>query len=296
MIEKKPKVLLSTDIAGFASNFSVMEKLYAAALPALSNQLLVEMIAWGHLTKKAITQAPFKTVGIHGQVGLPSHEPRIERPILWVTSKLMKSTKELTQLPEDHPLMAESDYLLIHEPEADREGTTLMLQQFSEKPSGKHVLIENILRPGSLKKAKLHVYEIDTVNGSAGLMIDLVHLMKEVIGEQSAFANLKDLSQRQFDEAWKKTLELTRDMLGQIARSGLHLPIGVNSDSLPVTKMRKHHWQDLAVLLKEARHNVEWIVLENQQSNPALILSRDIPQIADRNERITKMLAEYEVI
>jgi hypothetical protein len=296
MTEKKPKVLVSTDIGGLVSDLSVVEKVYAAALPALQGQLLAEVIAWRHLSEKAVKNAPFKTTGIHGQVGIPSHEPGIEKPIMWTTGHLMQSTKDLIQLPEDHPLAAESQYLLIHEPEADREDSIIYLQRYSEKPSRKHVLIENILRPGSLKKAKLHVYEIDAVGGSAGMMIDLVHLMKEIIGEESAFANLKDLGQHQFDSTWKKTLELTRDMLGQIARSGIHLPIGVNSDSLPIAKMRKHHWQDLATLLKETRENVEWIVLENQQANPLFTSKREIPKIADRNQRIASMLAEYGVI
>ncbi len=70
----------------------------------------------------------------------------------------------------------------------------------------------------------------------------------------------------------------------------------MNGDSLPLEIMSNHHWRDFAWLIKNLNENIWWLTLENQQSETVRIREKSIPQVAERNKKITAMLAENEVL
>jgi hypothetical protein len=295
----KPEVLVSSDAVGIFGNLEQLSQIYSKALPLLgTDQLAIEMLAWRHTLIRNKFSHPLNTQekpvsirGVHGPVG-----PTLEAPTFIEGIKTFGSNVVMADLmpallarPDLFEPGKSGNYFLVHEPELRRKGSFEKLQA---QNSG-HILVENVLTPGSLAETVVGVEKLKAAGISAGIMIDLVHALKEYT---QSIKTLHTLSQEQFNTVWKKVLSDSEKIMEKLPRSGFHIPIGVNGDSLPLELMQSHHWKDLAQLIQILGLNIEWLTIENQQHHALRIAQKNIPTVAERNYAVLSLLAENEVI
>jgi hypothetical protein len=149
------------------------------------------------------------------------------------------------------------------------------------------------LKKAPSKKTIARVQALKEQGFAAGIMLDLVHLIKEITG---ATKTLHALSQAQFDQVWQVVITQVGQVMTLLPGSGLHIPIGVNGDSLPLELMSASHWQELGQTIKAAGKNIKWLTIENQQYNIIRIRHEAIAPLAVRNQQVLSMLAEHGVI
>jgi len=296
---KKPEVLVSSDIVGIWGNFDQLARIYAQSLPVLGEETIaIEMLGWKHLINQAKEKTnPLLSIrGIHGPVGGPEAAvSKLEKFKAAVFDQLMAGLEPVVKVrPELFQAGKSRNYLLVHEPELKRTGRIQTLVSM-EYPG--HILVENVLDVGSLEATVRQVKALQAEKVSAGIMIDLVHALKEYT---QSLKTLHGLDQHTFDENWKKVLTNIYQVISQLPGSGLHIPVGVNGDSLPLEIMTKQHWQDLAQVIKSLGENLEWLTIENQPADfdldVFLIREKTLLMLAERNYQITSMLAENEEI
>lgn len=283
----KPELLVSTDIVGAFGNPNWAKKLYPFF--AQNEQLSVELLAWKYLAQypDLIEKSKLSVVGIHGPTGSPKDAPSlIEKSKAIIIDQLTADLElALSARPElfDH---RKRNYFLVHEPELrTKEKVSLIAQQ----PIQTHVLVENVLDIGSLDKTVEKIKLLQHHDVSAGIMLDLVHLLKELT---QSLITLQTLDAKVFGQVWRIALAKIQTTISGLPRSGLHIPIGENGDSLPLHLMTDHHWQDLAQVIGSLGENIQWLVFENQQKKALVTHPKDFDQIAERNKRITGQIAE----
>lgn len=296
----KPEVLVSTDIVGIWGKLDQVWQIYAKSLPALGGeQIAIELLAWQHLIKNSakLEKPPQLSIrGIHGPTGHFMESPGIiEKSKAIIFQNIMADLETVVKARPDLFQAGQAEnYLLVHEPELKRKGKIETLAAMSY-PS--HILVENVLEVGSLQATVQKVAVLKEQKISAGIMIDLVHLIKEYT---QSLKTLHTLEQKTFNDTWKKVLMTVEEVINQLPKSGLHIPIGINGDSLPLELMTNQHWQDLAQVIKKLGEKIQWLTIENQPTdfdlNALAVQPAMISFLADRNQRITANLAENEVI
>lgn len=295
----KPEVLVSSDAVGILGSLQQLAEIYSKALPLLgADKLAIEMLAWRHTIALLKPSKPLNTQekpvfvrGVHGPLGSVSEAASVLEfinigQINMVMADLMPA---LLARPDLFETGKSGNYFLVHEPELRRKGSFEALQS---QNTG-HILVENVLTPGSLAATIAGVEKLKAAGISAGIMLDLVHAIKEYT---QSLETLHTLGQEQFNAAWKKVLSDAEKIMEKLPRSGFHIPIGVNGDSLPLELMGPKHWHDLAQLIQILGLNVEWLTIENQQEHKLRMKEKDIPAITERNYAVLSTLAEHEVI
>ncbi|MCC6711515.1 MAG: hypothetical protein IT416_04170 [Candidatus Pacebacteria bacterium] len=297
---KKPEVLVSTDIVGIWGNFDQLWQIYAQSLSALGGEkIAIEMLAWQHLIKNSskLEKHPQLSIrGIHGPTGHFMAAPGIiEKAKAIFFQNIMADLETVVKARPDLFQAGQADnYLLVHEPELRRKGRIETLVSMNYPG---HILVENVLDVGSLQATSEKVKVLRDQKVSAGIMIDLVHLIKEYT---QSLKTLHTLDQKTFNETWLRVLKTVEVTINQLPKSGLHIPIGINGDSLPLELMTKQHWRDLAQVIKKLGEKIHWLTIENQPTdfdlNAFVVQPSMISFLADRNQKITADLAENEVI
>lgn len=296
---EKPQVLVSSDVAGIFGKLGDVLLVYALCLPMLgTEQLAVEMIAWQHLIsdiedKKWQTQEKVSVAAMHGPMLNSDGSPTLLENL-----KMLLAAQIMAEIPsaiESFPQIVDAKsqvppYFLLHEPDLRPAPHADWLRCL---PPNTTVLVENVLERGSLKKTIARVQTLKQQGLPAGIMFDLVHYIKE---QTQAINTLQTLTQTQFDQTWTKTIEEILQTIEQLPGSGLHLPIGVNGDSLPLHLMNKKHWQELAQVIRQLGSKIKWITLENQQHNLVKIKGAELAPLAIRNQHVLGELAENGVI
>lgn len=295
----KPEVLVSTDAVGIFGNLQQLAEIYSKALPVLGvDQLAIEMLAWRHtialqkLSKPLNTQEkPVSVRSVHGPLGPVSEAASFLEVIniAQINVVMADLMPALLARPDLFEAGKSGNYFLVHEPELRRKGS---FEALKAQNTG-HILVENVLTPGSLAQTVAGVEKLKAAGVSAGIMIDLVHAIKEYT---QSLKTLHTLSPEKFNAVWKKVLSDSEKIMEKLPRSGFHIPIGVNGDSLPIELMEPKHWHDLAQLIQILGLNVEWLTIENQQHHALRITKKDIPVVTERNYAVLSTLAENEVI
>lgn len=295
--QEKPQVLVSSDAVGVFGSLQSLLEIYRLCLPILQvEQLPIELLSWQVVMSDARTvnkqQLPVQVQAIHGPMISPQGSPTlVEAAKAIVISQVMS---EIATAIEGFPAyIAENNqahYFLLHEPDLRDESVQASLKQL---PPGTSILVENVLEKGSLQKTIARAQALKEQGFNAGIMLDLVHLIKEITG---ATKTLHTLSQAQFDQVWKIVITQVGKTMTLLPGSGLHIPIGVNGDSLPLELMSAVHWQELGQAIKAAGKNIKWLTIENQQHNIIRIRHEAIAPLAVRNQRVLSTLAEHGVI
>lgn len=260
--QEKPQVLVSSDAVGVFGDLQALAQIYQLCLPLLGvDQLAIELLSWQHVVSDAQTvektKLPVQIQAIHGPMISPEGSPTlIEAAKAILISQVMA---EIAHAIESFPhYIAENQrahYFLLHEPDLRNATIQAAVQQL---PPATSVLVENVLEKGSLQKTINRVHSLKEQGVNAGIMLDLVHLIKEITG---ATKTLHALSQAQFDQIWKSVVQHVAQTMTLLPGSGLHIPIGVNGDSLPLELMSDHHWRELAAVIKNTGTNIKWLTL-----------------------------------
>lgn len=286
-------LLFSTDIAGI---FALNPQLFYQLVQTLSADCChidgVEFLPFRfsyHRVQQALNKFNIPIVGIHGPVAWNTPDRSFfEKIYLSPFSGIMPSVKTTLRLTAK----IKPSYLLFHEPDLDQCCFAQQLASYLKQESTPTILLENVYRPNSLQisvnKAKRLFNQTQ-----AGIMIDLVHLLNEVMESFSYFSNYhRQINPKNIDEYWLKMLISMDKALSQIPIAGLHIPIGTNRDSLPWELITTQHWQQLAELLDKHQNQLIALTLENQHLETTFSMNKKQLQtiIKDKKKKIKTLL------
>lgn len=286
-------VLLSTDIAGVVAHrpqlfYQLYQTLRAECGVIEGVELLPFRLSWRRMMR-SLEKFDIPIVGIHGPVGW-NHPDRS-----WLNKMFVSIFASIT--PSFHTTFhltshIQPRYLLFHEPDLDQPALYLQLKKFLEHKPTPTLLLENVYRPNSLSHCVHHAQKLATQT-QTGIMIDLVHLVLEVMGIYDFYINYHHhLNSQNIDAHWLQMLVKMDWALQQISLAGLHLPVGTNRDSLPWDLLQDTHWRQLAVMIDKHRQKLMVITLENQHLATAVSLTE--PQltnlIQDKKMKISTLI------
>ena len=291
-------LLLSTDIAGI---LFFKPELYYQLYQTISADAAfldgVEFLPFRfnhHLAHHHLHNLKIPILGVHGPLAWNTpdkswSEKMYAMVFAQVTSNL-KTAFNITAINKPK-------YLLFHEPDLDQCQLHHQLSKFLKRDRNPIIMIENVYRPNSLQLSVDKVLRLHQQN-RAGIMIDLVHLLQEVMGIFSSFKNYHhQLTAKNMTPIWQKMLIAMDQALQQIQIAGLHIPIGTNHDSLPWDLLTTAHWQALSQLLDKHQRRLIALTLENQHPETILgIRKKDLPAIIKDKKKKIKSLVRNRVI
>lgn len=286
-------LLLSTDIAGiFATQpqlfYQLMQTLSADCCPIDGVEFLPFRFSYQRM-QQALSKFKVPIVGIHGPVAWNTPDRNLlEKSYVALFSHVMPSLKSAFKLTTQ----TQPNYLLFHEPDLDQCCFNRQLQDYLKQENTPTILLENVYRPNSLEISVNSAQKLLNQT-QAGVMIDLVHLLREVMGVFSSFSNYHHrLNTNNIDDYWLKMLWAMDKALEQIPVAGLHIPIGTNHDSLPWKLISDKHWRQLAKLLDKHNDRLIALTLENQHFETILSLhKKQLPTIIkDKKDKIRTLL------
>ncbi len=291
-------LLLSTDISGI---FSVQPDLFYQLFHTLSADCCpidgVEFLPFRFSkdrVKKTLDKFNIPITGIHAPVAIDTPDRGLGMK-LFVTpfSLVMPSLHSTLKLTSQ----SKANYLLFHEPDLDKCCVTKQLNSLLKKDHKQVILLENVYRPNSLKISVQKAKKL-AKQTQAGVMIDLVHLLMEVMGVFSFFDNYHyKLNSKNIDRYWSAMLFEMDKALKQIPIAGLHIPIGTNRDSLPWEIITTKHWQQLAKILDKHQDRLVALTLENQHLETVISMNKKhLPQIIKDKKRKIKTLIKTRVL
>jgi hypothetical protein len=291
-------VILSTDITGILGFhpqlfYQLFHTISADCLPLDGVEFLPFRFSQQRLNR-VLKTSQIPVVGIHAPIAwnTPDRtwpEKMFVAPFSLVAPSL-STAFNLTR--EHHP-----HYLLLHEPDLASCGVKNQLHRFLDQDNPPPILLENVYRPRSLQISIDQAKKL-TTHTQTGVMIDLVHLLMEVMGIFSSFQNYHHhLTPTKIDRYWGQMLEQMDHALQQLHLAGIHLPIGTNRDSLPWNLLSTKHWRELVVLLDKHQDRLVAITLENQHPETILNLGqKHLPAIIKDKKNKLKTLLSCRVL
>jgi len=303
-IKKSPRhrsqvpLLLSTDIAGV---FALNPQLFYQLIQTLSADCCqidgVEFLPFRfsyHRVRQALQKFNIPIIGIHGPIAWNTPNRS-----LWETIYVAPFSVVMPSLETALKLTTKTkpSYLLFHETDLDKCCFTKQLTTYLKQESTPTILLENVYRANSLQISVNKVKRLLNQT-QAGVMIDLVHLLHEVMGLYSPFINYqRQLTPDNINEYWLKMLLAMDKTLEQIPVAGLHIPIGTNYDSLPWELITTAHWQQLARLLDKHQDRLIALTLENQHLETAFSINKkQLPNIIKDKKTKIKTLLQTRVL
>ncbi len=202
---KKAEILVSSDVVGVFGDLDQLYRVYASCLPFLGGeQVALEMIAWKHLllNKNKKVDERVSTRGIHGPIGDPDPSTTLlEKSKYLVFEQLLAKLKPILDAQQKFLEPGQApNYLLVHESELKSNQKIQTIIDQAQKP---HILVENVTSPGSLARTVHLVETLRSAGVQAGVMFDLVHILKEITGAEET---LHRLDQKTFNAAWQIAL------------------------------------------------------------------------------------------
>lgn len=290
----KEIISVSTDIAGpFGKPEDVIE-VYSGCKEFVDFGL--EVICWRRINRNyfnKIDNLGVKVNGLHGPINAAGESLRGS----WF-DRLKGEAVDLLMIP-NHRIQEVSNacptaYVLIHERIIN---TPKKMQDIVAITKGLNeetiLLVENLNDNGSMAKTIETVEQLNDRGAKAGILIDLVHLLKDISN------SCQPLTPEIINKYWGKALAEIQQAASKVETVGFHLPVGVNSfDSLPVEKMEKQLWEDFAQLTAECPQ-VRFKTIENQRENsrtPFPISAKEMEVLKPRNYKIMTMLHQTGVI
>ena len=286
-------LLLSTDVAGvFALHPHLFYQLYQTLTADCCPIDGVEFLPFRfshHRVQPALDKFNIPIVGIHGPVAMTaSHRGLLETIYVTPFATVTPSVNATLKLANK----TKPNYLLFHEPDLDKCCFTRQFADYLKQEDTPTILIENVYRPNSLQISINKARRLSNQT-RAGVMIDLVHLLHEVMGLHSLLTNHhRRLNTTNIDEYWLKMLLAMDKALNQISIAGIHLPIGSSHDSLPWKTITPKHWRQLAKLLDKHQDRLIALTLENQHLETAFSMKKKhLPHlIKDKKTKIKTLI------
>jgi hypothetical protein len=287
-------LLLSTDIAGiFALNPQLFYQLIQTLTADCCHIDGVEFLPFRFSHQKvhqALTKANIPIIGIHGPVAWNTTERNLfEKLYCLPFAGVMPSLNSAYQLTTK----AKPNYLLFHEPDFNDCCFSKKLTAYLKQENTATILIENVYRANSLQISVDQAKKLANQT-QAGVMIDLVHLLHEVMELHSFFTSYhRRLNSKNIDEYWLKMLIQADLALEQIPVACFHIPLGTNHDSLPWKLLNTKHWQQFAKLLDKHNDRLIALTLENQHLETVLSMTaKKLPTlIKDKKEKIQTLIS-----
>lgn len=294
MQRSKEIVSVSTDIAGLLGKPKDVIEAYSDCRRIVDFGF--EVICWRGINVNyfdKVRNLGIQVNGLHGPVSATnelysgSWTNNIKGRIV---DGLMVGAERLPELSK----ASQADYILIHQRLVDSPEGVSYVEGISHGFCQDTVLmIENVSNSGSIEKTVTAVEQLSERGVRVGLMVDLVHLLKDL-------ANSGDnISVFETDRHWGEVLSVVGDVAGRVEILGFHIPVGLNqSDSLPVEAMNRRLWIEFAELLAECP-KVRFKTIENQRPNtrtPFLISRQEMKMLKERNYRLLSQLKEAGVI
>lgn len=295
MPRSKEFVSVSSDIAGIFGRPRDVAEVYSDCQKIADFGL--EVICWRGISTNYfddVMSLGLRVNGLHGPVSAVresySGSSLANRIKGRVVDGLMVGTNRLPELS----MASRTSYVLIHQRLVDSPES---VSHIAETTHGFYkdtiLMIENVSNRGSIDKTVAAVEQLSEKGVNAGVMIDLVHLLKDI-------ANSSDnLSSSETQKHWSRALSTIGNVAGRVRTLGFHIPIGLNqSDSLPIETMNRQLWVQFAELLAECP-GVRFKTIENQRPNartPFLISRQEMTILKERNYRLLSQLKETGVI
>jgi len=295
MPRSKEIVSVSSDIAGLFGRPKDVAEVYSDCQKIVDFGF--EVICWRGINTNYfddVRSLGLRVNGLHGLVSAvresysgSSLANRIKGRIV---DGLMVGTNRLPELST----ASRASYVLIHQRLVDSPES---VNHVAEATHGFYrdtiLMVENVCNRGSIDKTVTAVDQLSERGVVAGVMIDLVHLLKDM-------ANSPDnLSSRETQKHWNRALSMIDSVAGRVKTLGFHIPIGLNqSDSLPIETMDRQLWIQFAQLLAKCP-GVRFKTIENQRPNartPFLISRQEMTLLKERNYRLLSQLKEAGVI
>ena len=286
-------LLLSTDIAGiFARQPQLFYQLYQTLSADCCTIDGVEFLPFRFSHQRVLqtlTKFNIPIIGIHGPMAWNTPDRNIfEKAYVGMFSTVMPSLNTALDITSK----SKPNYLLFHEPHFTTCCFTRKLNTYLKQENTPTILLENVYRPDSLQISVNQAKKLLNQT-QAGMMIDLVHLLMEVMESFSFLSDYRrQLNHKNMSEYWQKMLFAMDKAMEQIPVAGLHIPIGTNHDSLPWGLITDQHWQELAKLLDKHQDRLIALTLENQHPEAILSLNKKhLPAIIkDKKDKIKTLL------
>lgn len=288
-------ISMSTDIAGI---FSRPDRLFEVYLP--TKQLFekhridwgFEVVGWKHNISRILRLIKingYTTNGIHGRIGVIYKD----RTTTTVDIAKVRSIDFLLLCPTPKFLdlskhVADGSYILVHESELNRSGIeSFFLKNKLVLPT---LMIENNYSVNSLNNTLIKVDWLNSNGMDVGIMIDLLHLTKELSG-------VEKFTSDNWPKIWSVVMEKILYAIDRAETIGFHIPIGTTNDSLPVDLITLEQWKEMGKIVKKYRKKIRYMTMENQQNESILYLkNRDVSTLANRTLLTVKKLIDTGVI
>jgi hypothetical protein len=291
-------LLLSTDIAGiFARQPQLFYQLYQTLSADCCPIDGVEFLPFRFSHQRvhnSLKKFNIPIIGIHGPMAWNTPDrSTFEKAYVGMFTSVMPSLNTALNLTTQ----ANPNYLLFHEPDFTTCCFSKQLNTYLKQENTPTILLENVYRPDSLQISVNQAKKLLNQT-QAGVMIDLVHLLMEVMESFSSFSDYRrQLNSKNMTEHWLKMLFAMDKAMAQIPVAGLHIPIGTNHDSLPWELITDQHWGQLAKLLDKHQDRLIALTLENQHSETILSLNkRHLPEIIKDKKRKIRTLIRTRVL
>ena len=248
-----------------------------------------------HRVEQMLTKFNIPIVGIHGPVLSDTPEKNLSEkifslPFVGITPSLKNAIKSTQRI--------QPSYLLFHEPDLDNCHFAQRVNNYLEQDSTPVILLENVYRPNSLQISVDKAKKLSNQT-QAGVMIDLVHLLREVVKSFNSFSSYRQqINPDNIDQHWFQMLLMIDRALSQLPIAGFHIPLGSSrGDSLPWELIKAKHWRQLAQLINKHQKRLIAIVLENQHPENTLSINRKyLPKILQDKKHKLKTLVKLGVL
>jgi hypothetical protein len=254
-----------------------------------------EMIGWGgrlsFWTDSLLSQAEkagCKVVGIHGRTGgLKDGDNPAEGVVMTFINAFIVPTPELIR-----HYGSRLEYVLVHSPQMYPDQHFSALEPKNCGPKFGKLYIENNVRREGLSDTVRVVKEIFNHYGiQAGVMFDLCHYVRSLGVGHSVGEN------------WEMAMDKLQELFnlkygnGKPLGVGIHLPVGLSGDSLPVEEYTADMWKRFKALLDQRPGIL--VVIENQQlgfRDKVLPSKSSMRKQRERNQRIADLLVKNGII
>lgn len=286
-------LLLSTDIAGiWGRNLQNFYQLYQTIEAEVCPLDGVEFMRFrfNHLAlDKQLQKYQLPITGLHGNLGW-NHpgKPLIAKIHSGIFSTVTPGFRQTFKTA--HRLKPK--YLLFHQPDFGMPSFRTKFNHFLESNPETIIMIENVFDENSLANSIVYAQQYKN-SARMGVMIDLVHLLREVCDATKPFQDYRTLlNTTNFDRHWNKMLQEIREAFQQSPIIGFHIPLGNNLDSLPWDLIRNEHWQEFSKLMTKYEKQIKFLTLENQHPQAVLKLkNKDLAKIiADKKTKLSKLV------
>ncbi len=291
-------LLLSTDIAGI---FSLQPHLFYQLYQTLSADCYdidgVEFLPFRfshRRLQKILNQFNIPVIGVHGPLAWNTpNRNNLEKAYMALFTTAMPNLKTTFKITNQ----TKPKYLLFHEPDLNQYCVYRKLSNYLKQETTPIIMLENVYRPHSLQISVTQTKKL-LHQTQAGIMIDLVHLLMEVMESYNFFTDYRhQLNNKNITHYWHKMLWEMDKTLEQIPIAGLHIPIGTNHDSLPWQLITIKHWHELAKLLDKHQNRLIAMTLENQHTENILSLTpKHLPAIIKDKKKKIKLLLRTQVL